>query len=67
MSELNEKELNEVSGGTSPYFKYTVVFGDTLSEIAVRFHTTVSVLCKLNNISNPDRIRAGQILLIPRY
>ena len=33
------------------YKTYTVVRGDTLSEIAQRFGTTVSYLAKLNNIT----------------
>lgn len=41
---------------------YTVKKGDTLSEIAVRYGTTVSKLVSLNNIANPDYIVVGQIL-----
>lgn len=43
---------------------YTVVRGDTLSEIAVRFDTTVAKLVELNNISNPNYIVVGQVLKI---
>lgn len=43
---------------------YKVVKGDTLSEIAVRYKTTVSALVKLNNIKNPDYIVVGQVLII---
>lgn len=43
---------------------YTVVKGDTLSEIAVRFNTTVAKLCELNDIPNPDYIVVGQVLII---
>ncbi len=66
---INDAELNEVAGGGAygPYFVYTVVWGDTLSGIALRFHTTVNTLVKLNNIANPDRIKVGQTLLIPQY
>ena len=39
---------------------YTVVRGDTLSEIALKYDTTVSNLVKLNNISNPNLIYPGQ-------
>lgn len=46
------------------YETYTVVRGDTLSEIAVRFNTTVSYLAKLNNIANVDLIYVGQVLKI---
>ena len=43
---------------------YTVQAGDTLSEIAVKFGTTVDNLVALNNIENPDLIHVGQVLTI---
>lgn len=43
---------------------YTVVKGDTLSHIALRYNTTVSALVKLNNIPNPNYIVVGQVLII---
>lgn len=43
---------------------YTVVRGDTLSEIALKYDTTVSNLVKLNNISNPNLIYPGQKIII---
>ena len=33
---------------------HTVVKGDTLSELAVRYGTTVKKLVELNDISDPD-------------
>jgi spore germination protein YaaH len=39
---------------------HTVVRGDTLYEIARRYGTTVSNLCKLNNISSKSVLRIGQ-------
>ena len=44
---------------------HTVVAGDTLSELAQRFHTTVQALAALNHITDPDLIHTGQVLLIP--
>ena len=44
---------------------YTVQRGDTLSEIAARFGTTVSELVRLNNIADRDRIYVGQVLVLP--
>ena len=41
---------------------YTVKWGDTLSEIAVKYNTTVDALVKLNNIANRDFIVVGQVL-----
>lgn len=43
---------------------YTVKSGDTLSDIASKFHTTVKDLQAWNNIANPDRIYVGQVLKI---
>ena len=44
---------------------YTVKSGDTLSEIAKEYGTTINAIASLNNISNPDLIYVGQYLLIP--
>jgi LysM repeat protein len=44
---------------------YRVESGDTLSSIAGRFGTTVRALSQLNNISDPSKLRVGQVLLIP--
>ena len=49
-----------------PTFRtYTVKPGDTLSAIAARYHTTVSAISQLNHISDPSKLRVGQVLLIP--
>lgn len=45
--------------------KYTVRWGDTLSGIAAKNKTTVDRLSLHNNISDPDRIWAGQVIDIP--
>lgn len=66
---LNENDVKEVSGGTSyvgPCFIYVIKPGDCLSVLAERYHTTVATLCELNNIPNPDKIYAGNRLLIPQ-
>ena len=43
---------------------YTVKPGDTLSEIAETYNTTVEKLAKLNNIKNVDLIFIDQVLFI---
>ena len=49
-----------------PTFRtYVVKPGDTLSGIAAKYDTTVSAIAALNNISDPSKLRVGQILLIP--
>ena len=47
---------------TAPTGTYVVKSGDTLSKIARNLHVTVKHLANLNQIKNPDRIRAGQTL-----
>lgn len=44
---------------------YTIRRGDTLSEIAARYDTTVNEIATLNNISNPNLIYAGNIIRVP--
>lgn len=45
--------------------RYTVRAGDTLSQIAARYGTTVAAIMKANNLTNADLIFVGQVLLIP--
>jgi LysM repeat protein len=41
---------------------YTVQKGDTLKKISAKFGTTVNSLTLLNNLVNPNKIYAGQVL-----
>ena len=44
---------------------YTVKPGDALSVIAERYHVTLRALMDRNGVKNPDRVYAGQKLIIP--
>ncbi len=49
---------------------YTVVSGDTLESIIIRFYgkfdpTKVEAIQKANNMANPNQLRLGQVLKIP--
>ena len=62
--------LSEDSPAPSPspapeYITYVIQPGDTLSEIAQRYGTTVSTLTSLNGISDPNKIYAGNTLKVP--
>ena len=45
-SPLNDEVLQDVSGGTQ--IPYIVAPGDTLEEIAKKFHCTVEQICRWN-------------------
>lgn len=47
------------------YITYKIKRGDTLSEIAKEYGTTVSILASINNIKDVDKIYAGNTLKIP--
>lgn len=56
---VNDGDIRGMYGANAPAQHYTIQVGDTLSGIAQKYGTTVSQLCTLNGISNPDMIYAG--------
>ena len=44
---------------------HQVAYGETLNGIAARYGTTIAAIAAANDIANPSRIRAGQVLTIP--
>jgi LysM repeat protein len=44
---------------------YTVQAGDTLSDLADRFSTTIDELVAANGLTDPNALQPGQTLLIP--
>jgi LysM repeat protein len=54
----------ESAAASSGYY-HTVQYGETLSQIALRYGTTVQAIAQANNIVNPNLIYAGTILYIP--
>ena len=60
-----EQKPSNPSESSTLVTTYTVQSGDTLSEIAARYGTTVNELISLNGISNPNLIYPGEVLRIP--
>lgn len=44
---------------------YTIEWGDTLTSIAARHHTTVAELAAHNHIANPNKIYAHNVIQVP--
>jgi membrane-bound lytic murein transglycosylase D len=61
-------QIASVPVWTPPVPKYTVHRvrrGDTLSQIAGRYHTSVRAIMRANNLRSANRLRVGQRLRIP--
>ncbi len=60
-----EPEPNPNPEPEKPTKTIIIKWGDTLSELALKYNTTVQELVKLNNIANPNLIYAGAKLIVP--
>ena len=58
------QEIVNKKVGVSTTKTYKVKSGDTLSEIAKKYNTTVSAIAKKNNIKDVNKIYVGQVLKI---
>lgn len=56
--------LPEVKEETVKYENVTVKSGDTVSNLASKYKTSVIQIANLNNLSDPNKIYVGQILKI---
>ena len=70
---IAEEDLDAVAGGKrykdgvlGPIFHYTIQRGDTLGELAKKYHTTVNTLMSLNTdtIKDKNKIYAGHKMWI---
>jgi hypothetical protein len=57
----------ELPGGDAPFRLYDIAQGDTMGSIARSLQVAggIPTLVELNRITNPDRIRTGDRLLVP--
>ncbi len=51
--------------GPAGTFHYTVVTGDTLYSLSLRYGTTVAKIVELNGLGNASVINVGQVLIMP--
>ena len=63
-SEVQDRVNELVKERDSKENYYVIKKGDTLSEIAIEFSTTVEKLVELNDIKDPDKIYAGDAIRV---
>lgn len=61
-----QKAFDEIFDFSKEMTKYKVKKGDTLGKIAKAHGTSIRRIAQINNIKNPNRLKIGQKLLIPR-
>lgn len=66
MAEIMKSQVSASQAGYGTGVEHVVNSGETLSAIAQAYGVTVSAIVKANNISNPNSVREGQKLFIPR-
>ena len=59
---MNDEQMDSVSGGS--ILPYRVQPGDSLDDIARKYHVTTEQLIKWNHIQNPSVLTVGQQLKI---
>ncbi|HIQ11986.1 MAG TPA: LysM peptidoglycan-binding domain-containing protein [Caldilineales bacterium] len=62
-----EEDQRERDSSGTEQEEHTVVRGESLSQIAFRYGTTVQELRRINHIENPRLIRPGQVLQLPTH
>jgi LysM repeat protein len=50
---------------TAPAVTYQIARGDTLTDIAKRFHTSIAAIVAANQLTDPDHLTEGQQLVMP--
>ena len=60
--QMNDEQMDAVTGGT--IHPYRVKPGDSLAEIAKKYHVTVDQLMRWNNLTDPAALSVGQPLKV---
>ena len=61
MTLMRDEDLEMVIGGSQ--IPYVIQNGDTLGELAKKFHCSIEDICKWNNIKDPNHIDVNQKLI----
>ena len=62
---INKNNLEPAFMTEGGFTSHDIESGDTLSEIAITYETTIEAIMKANGITNPNQIDVGDVLLIP--
>lgn len=63
---LEEQTEDEEDGDEAPWIEHTVAVGERMVDISRKYGILVATISKANNITNPNKLALGQVLLIPR-
>ena len=62
-SSTSSKATKQTKSSTAAQY-HTIIDGDTLGHIAVKYNTTVKRLCELNNMTKTDILKLGKKLRV---
>ena len=66
MATIMNAQISSGGGTSGTGLEHVVESGQTLSAIAQAYGVTVSAIVKANKLANPNSVRVGQKLFIPR-
>jgi len=66
ISDILARQGSAGAGAGATGYEHIVQAGETLSEIASAYKVRASAIIEANNLTNPDMLRQGQKLFIPR-
>ena len=66
MAEIMKQQVSAVNVGSGTAVQHVVEQGQTLSAIAQAYGVSVSAIVKANKLRDPNNVRVGEKLLIPR-
>ncbi|MDQ2806299.1 MAG: LysM peptidoglycan-binding domain-containing protein [Chloroflexota bacterium] len=65
LNEIDPDSALEVGREMDIPSRYRIKDGDTLSQLAVAYQTTVDKLARVNHVANPNHIEVGSEIIVP--